>query len=130
MIEDIIALLAFIGALLLFSISAILFSKMISPHKPDPIKNSTFECGETPIGEGRTQLTIQYYGYAIVFTLFDTLALFLFVSAASFTSIGTTALVPLLIFIGVVTLTLLYVLQMLINEYTYTPRKKDDNHVS
>jgi len=121
MLEDIIPLLAFAGALLLFPIGAILFSKLISPHKPNPVKNSTYECGETPVGEGRTQFMIQYYGYAIVFTLFDTLALFLFVSSVSLTSIGPTALGPLLIFVGVVALALLYIWQSLVGEYTYTP---------
>lgn len=37
----------------------------------DEFAETTYECGETPIGEGHTQINLQYYSFAIVFIMFD-----------------------------------------------------------
>jgi NADH-quinone oxidoreductase subunit A len=42
-------------------------SRLVAPPKPTPLKNERFECGNPPSKEGRGQLTMQYYGYLVVF---------------------------------------------------------------
>lgn len=54
------------------------------PRKPSSAKRSTYECGMQTIGETWVQFNFRYYLYAIFFTLFDILAVFLFPWAVGF----------------------------------------------
>jgi len=40
----------------------------------DEFAETTYECGETPIGEGHAQINLQYYSFAIVFIMFDVIS--------------------------------------------------------
>ena len=55
----------------------IIISKLLRPRKPTPLKYTTYECGEKPIGEART-LSFQYYVFAILFVVFDIVSVFLY----------------------------------------------------
>ncbi|MFN3306046.1 MAG: NADH-quinone oxidoreductase subunit A [Candidatus Kapaibacteriota bacterium] len=66
------------GIVLLFFIVGFLFvaiglfaSAIIRPHKPNPIKLSTYECGEQPIGYPWVRFNVRFYVVALVFLLFD-----------------------------------------------------------
>ncbi|MBI3739860.1 MAG: NADH-quinone oxidoreductase subunit A, partial [Chloroflexi bacterium] len=58
--------------------SAIMVSWIISPKKPNPIKQSTYECGMETVGENWVQFKAQYYIFALVFLVFDVETVFLF----------------------------------------------------
>ena len=47
--------------------SAIILSSIISPKKPNAIKQSTYECGMETVGENWVQFRAQYYIFALVF---------------------------------------------------------------
>ncbi len=53
-------------------------AKLISPHKPNPEKNSSYECGEDPAGNSRLQFNMRFYVIALIFILFDVEIVFLF----------------------------------------------------
>jgi NADH-quinone oxidoreductase subunit A len=59
------------------------FAALISPHKPNPIKQSTYECGIETVGESWVQFKAQYYVFALVFLVFDVETVFLFPWALS-----------------------------------------------
>jgi NADH:ubiquinone oxidoreductase subunit 3 (subunit A) len=59
-------------------IAPILFSALIAPKKPNPIKQSTYECGIETVGESWVQFKAQYYVFALVFLVFDVETVFLF----------------------------------------------------
>lgn len=105
--------MAFVAIVILFPILLIVVELILTPRRPNPVKNSTYECGEIPVGSGRPQFVIQYYAYAIIFTVFDVIGLFLLISAADFASLGSGVLIPLLVIIGVVTLSLIHAWQLL-----------------
>lgn len=105
------AVYIFIAAI--FPILLMVVAKLLSPSNPNPVKNSTYECGEIPVGEGRGQFVIQYYAYAIIFTIFDVAGLLLLISAGELAVLGTQVLIPILIFIGVATLSLIHAWQLL-----------------
>jgi len=54
-------------ALLVF----LLFGKLIRPRNPDPIKSSTYECGEKPIGPAWFNFNNRFYVIALIFVVFD-----------------------------------------------------------
>lgn len=53
-------------------------SRFLAPHKPNPIKGSTYECGIETVGESWVQFKAQYYIFALVFLIFDVETVFLF----------------------------------------------------
>lgn len=58
--------------------------RLLGPHKPDPIKNSTYECGVETIGDTWVQFKVQYYIFALVFLVFDIEVVFLYPWAVAY----------------------------------------------
>lgn len=77
----------YIGIFVLISIIVpivpLVFSRLLAPRKPNPIKQSTYECGIETVGESWVQLKAQYYIFALVFLVFDVETVFLFPWAIS-----------------------------------------------
>lgn len=96
-----VVLAAFVVAAALLLAVPIIGSKLLSPRKPDPIKQSVYECGIETTGETWIQFKVQYYIYAIVFVLFDVEVVFLYTWAAAYTDLGLSALLPMVIFLVV-----------------------------
>lgn len=55
---------------------------LVVPHVPNPIKNSRFEAGNIPTGEGRLWFPLQYYGYLLIYTTLEPIVIILFLAAA------------------------------------------------
>ncbi len=76
-----------------------LWAKWMSPRKPGPIKNATYECGLESKGDAWLQFKSEYYLYAIVFLVFDVEAIFLLPFAVAFTHLSVGAFVAMLVFL-------------------------------
>jgi NADH-quinone oxidoreductase subunit A len=50
--------------------------------QPSKIKNTAYECGMLPVGEGNTRLSVKFYLVAMLFILFDIEVVFLYPWAA------------------------------------------------
>ncbi|HEY5156394.1 MAG TPA: NADH-quinone oxidoreductase subunit A [Anaerolineales bacterium] len=61
----------------------LVFARLVAPRKPNPIKQSTYECGIETVGDSWVQFKAQYYVFALVFLVFDVEAVFLFPWALS-----------------------------------------------
>ncbi len=61
----------------------LVFSRLVAPRKPNPIKQSTYECGIETVGDSWVQFKAQYYIFAIIFLVFDVETVFLFPWALS-----------------------------------------------
>jgi NADH-quinone oxidoreductase subunit A len=59
-------------------------AKLLSPNKPNPIKLSTYECGEETTGSSWVQFNPRFYVIALVFLLFDVELIFVFPWATVF----------------------------------------------
>src|SRR2546430_11658105 len=46
--------------------------------KRTPIKDTAYECGMLPVGEGNTRLSVKFYLVAMLFILFDIEVVFLY----------------------------------------------------
>lgn len=93
----------YIGLFLLVGIvipvAAIVISVLIAPRKPNPIKQSTYECGMETVGDSLVQFNAQYYIFALVFLIFDVETVFLFPWAVSINAMGPFVVVEGVIFI-------------------------------
>ena len=80
----------------------------IVPKKPNPTKNSTFECGMETIGKTWVQFNFRYYFYALVFLVLDVLIVFLYPWAVNLRELGYFGLIGVLILISIVIVGYIY----------------------
>jgi NADH-quinone oxidoreductase subunit A len=101
-----IGLFGIVGALV--PTAAIVLSWIISPKKPNPIKQSTYECGMETVGDNWVQFKAQYYVFALVFLVFDVETVFLFPWAVSLGKLSLFAVVEGIVFILILLAGLVY----------------------
>jgi NADH-quinone oxidoreductase subunit A len=103
------SLLIFFGGGVFVVFAALLINKLIAPHKPNPIKESTYECGEEPVGTPWIRFNTRFYVIALIFLVFDVEVLFLFPWAVNLKEMGMFAWVDMAIFIAILAAGLAYV---------------------
>ncbi len=103
-------------ALLAFFVVQILLviTKLVRPHAPNPIKNSTYECAEQPVGQAWFNFNPRFYIIALIFLIFDVEVSFTYPVAVVFRSwtergAGALAFAELAVFIGILLIGLAYV---------------------
>ncbi|KAB1188959.1 MULTISPECIES: NADH-quinone oxidoreductase subunit A [Haloferax] len=89
-------------------------SAMLRPSVPEQGKSATYESGEVPTGTARVQFNIQYYMVALLFVVFDIETVLIFPWTVIYrsaleqgASLGT-ILTPMLVFIGVLVVGLVW----------------------
>ena len=102
----------YIGISVIFSLfipaAAIFIAYVISPKKPGPIKNSTYECGIETYGDSRVQFKAQYYVIALLYLVFDVETVFLFPWAIAYGKLKLFGVIEGIIFILVLAGALIY----------------------
>jgi NADH-quinone oxidoreductase subunit A len=67
----------------IFSFGTLILSVLLGKKgKRSAIKDTAYECGMLPIGEGNSRLSVKFYLVAMLFILFDVEVVFLFPWAA------------------------------------------------
>ena len=93
-------------------------NRILSTNKPNPIKLSSYECGEEPTGNAWLPFNPRFYVIALVFLLFDVEMVFIFPWATVFgnheiiaaaPNWGWFSLAEMFIFLGILILGLVYV---------------------
>jgi len=92
-------------------ISAVLIalSSLIGPKKPNPVKQSPYECGMAPIGGARVRFSVKFYLVAMLFILFDVEAIFLYPWAVVHRHLGWFGLIEMAIFMVVLVVGYIYI---------------------
>jgi NADH-quinone oxidoreductase subunit A len=99
---------AFLALGIVFVVGGYLTARMLRPQRPNPAKNSTYECGEEAVGSAWVKFNIRFYVVALIFIIFDVEVVFLFPWATVFKHLGLFALVEALVFAGILILGLAY----------------------
>ena len=68
-----------------FVLLSLLVSKLIRPRRPNPEKNSSYESGESAIGNWWPQLNSRFYVLALIFLLFEVEIMVMFLWVPVFT---------------------------------------------
>ncbi|MGD0114414.1 MAG: NADH-quinone oxidoreductase subunit A [Dehalococcoidia bacterium] len=89
-------------------LAALISARILAPFSSSKAKSTPYECGMLPIGRVRTQMSIRYYLYAILFLVFDAEAVFLFPWAVSFVGVGKAAFFEMVLFLAVMGAGLIY----------------------
>ena len=62
-----------------FSFGMLVMSVVLGKRgKRTPVKDTPYECGMVPVGEGNTRLSVKFYLVAMLFILFDIEVVFLY----------------------------------------------------
>ena len=81
---------------------------ILGPNRPDPAKNSPYECGFEAFGDARMKFDVRYYLVAILFILFDLEIAFLFPWAISLKDVGALGFWSVMVFLGVLVVGFIY----------------------
>jgi NADH-quinone oxidoreductase subunit A len=103
------SILVFLAAIVGLMAFTLVLWKVLRPERLDPEKETTYECGEEPVGSAWIQFNIRFYVFALIFIVFDVEAVFLLPWAVVFRELGTLAYVEGLVFIGILAVALAYV---------------------
>ena len=99
---------AFLALGVVFVAGGYLTARLLRPSRPNPAKNSTYECGEEAVGSAWVKFNIRFYVVALIFIIFDVEVVFHFPWATIFRQLGEFALVEALVFAGILILGLAY----------------------
>jgi len=86
----------------------VLGSALLAPSKPDPEKNSAYECGFNAFDDARMKFDVRFYLVAILFIIFDLEVAFLFPWAVSLGETGVLGFWSMVAFLGVLTIGFIY----------------------
>jgi len=105
---SIVGILGLLGVL--FVAFALTANRLLSPLRPTPEKQLTYECGVDPVGEGWAHTHVRYYVYAYLYVIFAVDSVYLFPWATVFAAPGfrATTLVEMFVFIGFLAVGILY----------------------
>lgn len=98
----------FLVASVVFVLAAFITSWCLRPHKPNPQKLSTYECGEPAEGTSFVQYNVRYYLIALLFVIFDVEVVFLLPWAVAFKDLGIFGFIEAVIFILILLIGLIY----------------------
>jgi len=91
----------------------LLVGRLIRPQKFDPVKASTYECGERPFGQAWFSFNNRFYVIALVFIVFDVEVVLTVPAVVVFRrlleqGLGWLAFLEIVVFLGILLVALIY----------------------
>jgi len=85
------------------AIGIVVLSALVTPRRPNPVKQEPYECGIPILGPARIQVSVKYYLMALLFLLFDMETVFILVWAVTFRdpAMRLFSLLEMAVFIGI-----------------------------
>ena len=108
MLHEWLYLLIFLALSLIIPAIAIYLAGILSPKKPNPIKQSIYECGMETVGPSRLQFKVQFYLYGLIFLIFDVESVLLFPFAVAYNQLALYGIVEAVLFVLILAAGLLY----------------------
>jgi NADH-quinone oxidoreductase subunit A len=107
-VAEYLPVLVFFLMIVAFGGVSLVAASLVRPSRPGPVKLESYECGPEPIGSAWIRFPIGFYLVALVFIVFDALAVFLFPWALVLRSLGWAAFGPMVLFLLILGLGWLY----------------------
>jgi NADH-quinone oxidoreductase subunit A len=98
----------FLGLIVAFAVVSLGAAAVLRPSRPYTSKLENYECGAEPIGQAWIQFPVGFYLVALIFIVFDALAVFLFPWALVLRGLGLWAIGTMALFIGILSLGWVY----------------------
>ena len=107
-LEQYLPVLLFILVGLAIGVAPQVIGFILGPNRPDPAKNSPYECGFEAFEDARMKFDVRYYLVAILFILFDLEIAFLFPWAVALKEIGFIGFIDMMFFLAILVLGFAY----------------------
>ena len=101
----------YLALIIAFGVVSLLMATVLRPARPDPVKLENYECGAEPIGQAWVQFPVGFYLVALVFVVFDALAVFLIPWTLVLRELGLRAVGTMAIFLALLSLSWVYALR-------------------
>jgi NADH-quinone oxidoreductase subunit A len=101
----------FLGLIVGFAVGSLAAAMVLRPARPYAAKLENYECGAEPIGEAWVQFPVGFYLVALIFIIFDALAVFLFPWALVLRGLGMEGVGIMSLFIAILGLGWFYALR-------------------
>ena len=98
----------YLGVIVAFAVVSLIAARVLGPGRPFAAKLESYECGAEPIGEAWVQFPVGFYLVALVFIVFDALAVFLFPWALALRSLGMWGIGTMVGFLAILSLGWVY----------------------
>jgi len=98
----------FLGVIVAFAVVSLVAARILGPGRPFAAKLQSYECGAEPIGAAWVQFPVGFYLVALVFIIFDALAVFLFPWALTVRQLGAWGILAMLLFLSILLLGWVY----------------------
>ncbi|MGA8005074.1 MAG: NADH-quinone oxidoreductase subunit A [Burkholderiales bacterium] len=108
MLSEYFPVLLFILVGLAIGVLPMSLGALLGVHRPDPEKNSPYECGFEAFEDARMKFDVRYYLVAILFILFDLEIAFLFPWAVVLNQIGLFGFLSMMLFLGILVVGFIY----------------------
>jgi NADH-quinone oxidoreductase subunit A len=102
------SVIIYLGFIVAFAGVSLAVARLLGPRRPFAAKLESYECGAEPVGEAWVQFPVGFYLVALVFIVFDALAVFLFPWTLVVRSLGAWGLWTMVMFLGIVSLGWIY----------------------
>jgi NADH-quinone oxidoreductase subunit A len=106
--EVYVPILFLVGISVLNAVGMVVASHILNPRRPTPQKEMPYESGMIPLGDTRARFSVKFYLVAISFIVFDLETIFLIPWAVKMRELGWGTFLPVLLFIAVLAVGLLY----------------------
>ncbi len=101
-------ILVFLAVALLAGVVPLALGFVLGPRRPDPEKNSPYECGFEAFEDSRMKFDVRYYLVAILFIIFDLEIAFLFPWAVALDGIGLFGFTAMMVFLAILVVGFVY----------------------
>jgi len=101
----------FLGLIVAFAVVSLGAAAVLRPARPYWSKLENYECGAEPIGEAWVQFPVGFYLVALIFIVFDALAIFLFPWALVLRGLGMGGVGVMALFVAILGLGWVYALR-------------------
>ena len=108
MLEQYLPVLIFIVVGIGMGVAMIAVGSILSPHRPDDEKLSSYECGFPAFENARIPFDVRYYLVAILFIIFDLETAFLFPWAVVLRQIGWFGFFAMMLFLTLLVIGFIY----------------------
>jgi len=107
-VTDYLPVVIYLGLIVAFAVVSLGAARVLRPARPFTSKLNSYECGAEPVGQAWVQFPVGFYLVALLFIVFDVLAVFLFPWALSLRDLGAWGILAMLMFVSILSLGWVY----------------------
>ena len=108
LLREYLPILVFLGVAVGLGLVLMLSAVVLAIRRPDPEKDSAYECGFNAFDDARMKFDVRFYLVAILFIIFDLEVAFLFPWAISLGETGMFGFWSMMVFLGILTIGFVY----------------------